>query len=284
MSFGHFKRTNTPNYPVEARRAAMRSRDRQKTMKSRRPSALRSVAHRAMLDAGHERERDLLLYRQEKKQQKIQTFVDHKIFPGLVDRTVLSTDVVGIQTRAPNMARSLSLSLNRSRSSTSLMLAKAATAAAATTHMMSKMPKPKVRLSRNELLESSLPGIDYLLRFKRAAFQKSHCPLPMEAYVPSKNRYDTGKASKPYSTSASADVESLRTLEQKHGRGWVSDPYLDSNPNGVATYGCGRQSSLNFRNHQPVADGEDFIIRTSQSAQDLTARKQWITLSSPGIY
>ena len=275
MSFGYFKRKKTPNYPKEARRSAIRSRENQARMKSRRPSALRSIAHRNMLQAKVERKREMQLYAQEIKQRKIKVFVDHKIFPGLIARGDDNTQVIDIQSRSPNMARSQSATLS--------------SGTLGTIHVTGGMPSPKIRLSRNELLESALPGIDYLLRFKRAAFEKAHCPLPEPGnYSPSKNRYDTGKAPKPYSTSASADVESLRKKEEKHGRGWMADPYLDSNPGCVATYGCGREnSSINFRNYQPLdkSNGKlDFTCRTSASAKDLIVGKEWMTLSSPGMF
>jgi hypothetical protein len=272
MSFGYFQPKIRPNYPLRARNSLLRSKQRKKQMKTRRPSAIRSIAHRNMLDQRVEKQREVMISRMEKKEMKVQTFCDHKIFPTLVGGLGgdvyddLQETVVEISNRSPNLARSITRgNYNHSLCTDEL-----------------NMPKTKLKLSRNELISSVLPGIDYLLRFKRAAFEKAHCPLPNE-YIPSTNLYDVGKASKPYSTSASTDVESLRTEKQKHGRGWMADPYVDSNPNGVATYGNNRTSSINFRNHQPLPSyKKNFTIKSSVSAKELINRKEFMNLSSFG--
>ena len=270
-SFGYFKRKKMPNYPNEARKAANRSRDRRSTMNTRRPSVLRSIAHREMLNGRIEREREMVLHNINQKKKRIKIYRDHKCFPGLVGMPLQGDEqVVEIHRRPTNLARSLSFGQSPMIGAEDF----------GTVNV--KMAVTKVRLSRNKLLQSALPEIDYLLRFKQAAFEKAHCPLP-ERYEP--KRAGCFDESRPmYSTAASTDVESLRKLEDKHGRGWMADPYLDSNPGGVATYGCNKQSSLNFRNHQPLPqDVTNFTLRNSASAQDLIKRKQWMTLSSPAL-
>jgi hypothetical protein len=211
------------------------------------------------------------LHHLKQKEKRIKMYNDHKSFPSLVGVPLIGEEeVVEIHRRPFNLARSISLGKNP----------KIGTKEFGTINV--KMPSTKVRLSRNELLQSALPEIDFLLRFKQAAFEKPHCPLP-EKYKP--KRAGCFDESRPmYSTAASTDVESLRKIEDKHGRGWITDPYMDSHPNGVATVGCSRKSSLNFRNHQPLAkDATNFTVRSHSSAKQLTKRKQWMTLSSPNL-
>ena len=220
-SFGYFKSKKQPNYSREARNSVLRSRERKKQQKHRRPSVLRSISHRNILDERIERQRNILNAQVQQKHHKLQTYIDHRIFPTLVSEnhdSSLIHSVIHIGDRAKNLARSIARSDYPLLGSGSLGMPPPIA-----------MPPPQLRLSRNELLQSALPEIDYLLRFKRAAFEKAHCPFPVEKYVPSKNRYDTGNAPQPYSTSASTDVESLRTKDQKHGRGWMAEPYQDCN-------------------------------------------------------
>ena len=111
--------------------------------------------------------------------------------------------------------------------------------------------------------------IDFLVKFKKLAFQKDHRPRAHRCFDPRKDRQNRPD----FSLGACNDAERFRTLEQKHGRGWVSDPYQDPN-NNFRGYVAG-----------PVkgADGQmaNFSVRSASVAKESLKRKQFMTLSSP---
>ena len=269
MSFGYFKPKQRPNYPLRARRSVLESKQRRSTMKERRPSVLRSIAHREMLDLRENMKSQIIRNKVVRKNQKLQSFCDHRVFPAFQkdgagqDMYDIQDTVVEISNRSPNLARSIARNQHLGSTGT----------------IKVSMPETKLKLSRNDLLTSALPEIDYLLRFKRAAFSKAHCPLPTSYSRPVIDEMAPGY--KAYSTSASTDVEGLRTMEQKHGRGWMPNPYQDYNPAGEPVFGSDRRSSINFRDHQPLPkDQVNFSIKSSASAANLINRKQFMNLSS----
>ena len=302
---GEWSRARGAAARAAARRADAQTRARRRTMRARNAvSGYTSIVHKRRRAARTEVRQDRKLLAVDTRMRRVEAFCDHRQFPGLVqprNEGPAGESVVGIEHRKPSLLSNLNrtmehtavstsharlnVSLQQSRSTASLAglsdprrqcrerdrLTLGRSASAPRTSLRVKMKQPLVRLSRNELLQSVLPDVNFMARFKRLAFEKAHCPP--SAKIALFNPAATGKPA--YSTAASTDVESLRKEEEKHGRGWVADPYQDP----------GLYTNMNFRGYEPgyvrEDDGARFILRKRASAGDLWHRKQFMTLSSP---
>jgi hypothetical protein len=246
-------------------------------MRRRRPSLVKTTNHRSMLDLGVERRRKVNKDRYKKRIEKVNNFCDVRAFPGLVDLVQpLDASVVGVRTKPPTLLSALN-TVTRASSQNHLSLPSEtvnaqmgwASASCSNLAVRSRMKKPAVRLSRNDLISSSLGDINFLLQFKRLAFEKAHCPPAPRNFNPRKDKQTRAD----FSLGASVDAERFRTIDQKHGRGWVADPFQDKVPN-FRGYQAGKVKG---------ASGElqNFTVRNPSGAKEKLKRKQFMTLSSP---
>lgn len=253
-----------------------RARARAK-MRQRRPSLVKTTNHRSMLDLGVEQRREVNKDRYKKRIDKVNNFCDVRAFPGLVDlEQPLDASVVGVRTKPPTLLSALN-TVTRASSQNHLSLPSEtvnaqmgwASASCSNLAVRSRMKKPAVRLSRNDLISSSLGDINFLLQFKRLAFAKAHCPPAPRNFNPRKDKQTRAD----FSLGASVDAERFRTIDQKHGRGWVADPFQDKVPN-FRGYQAGKVKGASGKL-------ENFTVRNPSGAKEKLKRKQFMTLSSP---
>ncbi len=265
------------NAEKRIRRGKQAREQRRAMMRRRRPSLVKTTNHRRMLDLGVDRRREVNKERYKARIEKVNNFCDVRAFPGLVDLAQpVDASVVGVRAKPQTLLSALN-TVTKASSQNHLSLPSEtvntqmgwASASCSNLGVRSRMKQPAVRLSRNDLISSSLGEINFLLQFKRLAFEKAHCPPAPRNFNPRKDR----QTRPDFSLGASVDAERFRTIDQKHGRGWVPDPYQDKVPN-FRGYQAGKVKGAS-------GDLQNFTVRNPSGAKESLKRKQFMTLSSP---